>query len=42
MKYFTYDHNGDGFEYHNTEEEAKNYAQQCLDFYLQIFSMLLD
>lgn len=35
MKYFTYDHNGDGFEYHNTEEEAKNYAQQCLDFHLQ-------
>ncbi|MWP61614.1 hypothetical protein [Gilliamella sp. Pas-s25] len=35
MKYFTYDHHGDGFEYHNTEEEAKSYAQQCLDFYLQ-------
>lgn len=35
MKYFTYDRNGDGFEYHNTKEEAKNYAQACLDFHLQ-------
>ncbi|MWN30970.1 MULTISPECIES: hypothetical protein [unclassified Gilliamella] len=35
MKYFTYDHNGDGFEYHNTAEEAKKYAEESLDFYLQ-------
>ncbi|OCG71889.1 hypothetical protein A9G43_03810 [Gilliamella sp. Occ3-1] len=35
MKYFTYDHNGDGFEYHNTEEEAKSHAEQLLDYYIQ-------
>lgn len=35
MKYFSYDHHGDGFEYHDTVEEAKNYAQECLDSYTQ-------
>ena len=35
MKYFSYDHHDDGFEYHDTKEEAKNHAQHCLDFYLQ-------
>ncbi|MWP48577.1 MULTISPECIES: hypothetical protein [unclassified Gilliamella] len=35
MKYFTYDHNGNGFEYHKTAEEAKKYAEESLDFYLQ-------
>jgi hypothetical protein len=33
MKYFTYDHHGDGFEYHNTKEEAKKYAQELLDWH---------
>ncbi|MCX8665337.1 MULTISPECIES: hypothetical protein [unclassified Gilliamella] len=35
MKYFSYDHHGNGIEYHNTEEEAKAYAQECLDSYTQ-------
>ncbi|MCO6547027.1 MAG: hypothetical protein J6583_04530 [Gilliamella sp.] len=35
MKYFTYDHNGDGFDYHETEEEAKKFAEQLLDYYIQ-------
>ena len=35
MKYFSYDHHGNGVEYHDTAEEAKNYAQECLDSYTQ-------
>jgi hypothetical protein len=35
MKYFTYDHNGEGFEYHNTKEDAKRHAEELLDFYSQ-------
>lgn len=35
MKYFSYDHHGNGVEYHDTAEEAKNYAQECLDSYIQ-------
>lgn len=35
MKHFNYDHYGNGIEYHNTKEEAKVHAQNCLDFYLQ-------
>lgn len=35
MKYFSYDHHGNGVEYHDTAEEAKNHAQECLDSYTQ-------
>ena len=35
MKYFSYDHHGNGIEYHDTTEEAKNHAQECLDSYTQ-------
>lgn len=35
MKYFTYDHHGEGMEYHETEEEAKKYAQEKLDWHVQ-------
>lgn len=35
MKYFTYDHHGEGIEYHNTAEEAKAHAKESLDFHLQ-------
>lgn len=34
MKYFTYDHRANEFEYHNTAEEAKKYAEESLDFYV--------
>ena len=34
-KYFSYDHHGNGIEYHDTAEEAKNHAQECLDSYTQ-------
>lgn len=35
MKYFTFDLNGNGFDFHDTEEEAKNFAEQRLDYYKQ-------
>lgn len=35
MKFFTYDHHGEGMEYHDTEQEAKNHAQEILDSYTQ-------
>lgn len=35
MKYFTYDHNGNGFELYETKEEAKSDAKQLLDYYLK-------
>lgn len=35
MKYFSYDHHGNGIEYHDSKEEAKAWAQECLDFYIR-------
>lgn len=35
MGYFVYDHHGNGFDTFNTEEEAKKFAQECLNNYLQ-------
>lgn len=31
MKFFTYDHHGEGMEYHDTAQEAKKYAQEIID-----------
>ena len=35
MKYFTFDHHGEGFEYHGTAKEAKAYAKELIDYYVQ-------
>lgn len=35
MKFFTYDHHGEGMEFHDTELEAKKYAQELLNSYIQ-------
>lgn len=35
MKFFTYNHHGEGMEYHDTELEAKKYAQELLNSYIQ-------
>ena len=34
MKYFSYDPQGDGFDFHETAEQARDQAQQCIQIYL--------